>query len=471
MRATVSLWFLVFTGFACNYMIRINLNIAIVDMTTVKSKGHTIRLCELNTTSMTNATENRNEYVKDFQWKDGERAMVLGSFYWFHWALQLPGGLLARTYGAKRIFGLSNLIMFTLSLTMPFVARWDVRGLILVRALQGFIGGMAWPSVHHLTAHWVPPNKRSKFISAYLGSSIGVAITYPLCGFIMEQWGWPYVFYSTGLLGMVWFTAWWLLVYDTPAEHPYISERELVSITSSLTNVVSSVKLPIPWKYVFSCVPFWVALSIQWSTGWALHTLMTQTPTYLDLMFSWNPQKIGIWSGLPHLTRFAFSLILSQVIDSLLANGSYTRTCIRKISTNICTVLQAVLIVAVVYSGCDQWLVNGFLLLAMTVSGASTSGPLSIMVDLSPNFASVLQGFSGIIGVIPGMISPIVLSYFTSDENTLDSWQHFFLLSGIVIAIPGLLYNFIGSSELQSWNSPDTDQELAVTNGHSTAKK
>lgn len=71
-----------------------------------------------------------------------------------------------------------------------------------------------------------------------------------------------------------------------------------------------------------------------------------------------------------------------------MATGSYTRTCVRKISTNTCTVLQAVLIVAVVYSGCNQWLVNGFLLLAMTVSGASTSGPLSIMVDLAPNFAS-----------------------------------------------------------------------------------
>lgn len=51
-------------------------------------------------------------------------------------------------------------------------------------------------------------------------------------------------------------------------------------------------QLPIPWKSVLTCVPFWIALSIQWSTGWALHTLMTQTPTYLDLMFGWNPQKV-----------------------------------------------------------------------------------------------------------------------------------------------------------------------------------
>lgn len=98
--------------------------------------------------------------------------------------------------------------------------------------------------------------------------------------------------------------------------------------------------------------------------------------------------QIGLWSGVPHLTRFLFSLGLSFAVDSLMSTGLYSRTCVRKISTNICTVVQAILIVALVYSGCDQLLVNGFLLLAMTVSGASTSGPLSIMVDLSPNFAS-----------------------------------------------------------------------------------
>lgn len=474
MRATVSLWFLVFAGFACNYMIRINLNIAIVNMTTAKSKGRSVLMCGDSAVS-SNLTVGKDLVVKktEFEWNDSERASVLGSFYWLHWALQLPGGLLARQFGAKRIFGLSNLFMFVMSLLMPVLARWDIKGLIVARVLQGFVGGMAWPSVHHLTAHWVPPNKRSKFITAYFGSSIGVALTFPFCGFILEKWGWSYVFYTTGMIGIVWFLAWWMFVYDTPSQHPYISQVELMHITSSLTDVVSTAKLPIPWKAVLTCVPFWIALSIQWSTGWALHTLMTQTPTYLVLMFGWNPEKIGLWSGIPHFTRFVFSLCLSFVIDSLMATGQYSRTCVRKISTTICTVVQALLIVAIVYSGCDQILVNGFLLLAMTASGASTSGPLSIMVDLSPNFASVLQGFSGIIGVIPGMISPFVLSYFTNDNNTLEAWQHFFALSGVLIAIPGLLYNFIGSSELQSWNSPipAADPESTSINGNATAKK
>lgn len=82
-----------------------------------------------------------------------------------------------------------------------------------------------------------------RFSHFHKGSSIGVAVTYPLCGFILERWGWPYVFYFTGVIGMVWFLAWWLFVYDTPAQHPYISQGELLHITSSLTDVVSPVKV------------------------------------------------------------------------------------------------------------------------------------------------------------------------------------------------------------------------------------
>lgn len=59
--ATVSLWYLVFAGFACNYMIRINLNIAIVDMTKVKSKGRAILMCGNSSTTNGSIAANDND--------------------------------------------------------------------------------------------------------------------------------------------------------------------------------------------------------------------------------------------------------------------------------------------------------------------------------------------------------------------------------------------------------------------------
>ncbi|KAJ8939623.1 hypothetical protein NQ318_010642 [Aromia moschata] len=99
--------------------------------------------------------------------------------------------------------------------------------------------GFAWPSMHNMAARWIPPNERSKFVTAYLGSSVGAALTYPMCGFIIDQGGWELVFYVCGVLGMIWAAAWWLLVYDSPLEHPRISANEKEYIVSCLGQSVA----------------------------------------------------------------------------------------------------------------------------------------------------------------------------------------------------------------------------------------
>ena len=63
-------------------------------------------------------------------------------------------------------------------------------------------------AMHHLTAHWVPPNERSSFVSAYLGGSIGVAIAYPIFGFIIKISSWEWVFHACGICGIIWYSFW-----------------------------------------------------------------------------------------------------------------------------------------------------------------------------------------------------------------------------------------------------------------------
>lgn len=71
------------------------------------------------------------------------------------------------------------------------------------------------------------------------GSSVGAALTYPMCGYIIDRWGWELVFYVSGVLGVAWFTAWWMVVYDSPAEHPRISLHERDYIITSLGGSVA----------------------------------------------------------------------------------------------------------------------------------------------------------------------------------------------------------------------------------------
>lgn len=64
---------------------------------------------------------------------------ILGSYYWIHWTTQIPGGVLAKRYGTKLIFGGANLFASICSLLIPISAFWNVESLIFLRILQGLI--------------------------------------------------------------------------------------------------------------------------------------------------------------------------------------------------------------------------------------------------------------------------------------------------------------------------------------------
>ena len=92
--------------------------------------------------------------------------------------------------------------------------------------------------MHAILAKWVPIEERSHLsATVYSGMSLGTGITMAVSGFLIHFFGWPFVFYVSGILTIFWFIFWCLFVFDTPAEHPRISEEELKYITNSLSQV------------------------------------------------------------------------------------------------------------------------------------------------------------------------------------------------------------------------------------------
>lgn len=79
------------------------------------------------------------------------------------------------------------------------------------------------------------------FIST--GSSIGSALTYPLCGYIIDSFGWEMAFYVCGIIGTIWYIAWYFMVFDSPQQHPRISQKEKDYIVESLGKNVSKKKV------------------------------------------------------------------------------------------------------------------------------------------------------------------------------------------------------------------------------------
>lgn len=88
-----------------------------------------------------------------------------------------------------------------------------------------------------------------KFLTSYLGSSVGIALCYPIFGFIISfSSSWETVFYASGVLGTLWYAAWLYFVYDSPAEHPRIDRTERLYIEECLRETVHAGKVFIKAK-------------------------------------------------------------------------------------------------------------------------------------------------------------------------------------------------------------------------------
>ncbi|XP_056630946.1 putative inorganic phosphate cotransporter [Diorhabda sublineata] len=489
------LWYFVFSGFAVNYMIRINLNLAVVSMVAPKSKNK----ASITSECLSGNIPNNNSYINGYQenstftnrhvplnktfpeleitsipdqyfdWNEKELGAILGSFFWLHWITQIPGGILAAKYGTKLIFGLSNFIGVFANFVIPWFAHKGALYLIFIRSIQGLCAGFCWPSMHHMVSKWIPPNERSKFITSYLGSSIGAALTYLLCGFIIERWGWEQVFYSCGVLGTIWFIAWWFSVYDSPAQHPSISQEEKDYISSSLGKTVSKVNIPTPWKSILTNIPLWATVVAQIGACWGFFTLMVNGPTYIKFIHGWDVRLTGLLCGMPHLFRVVFAYIFSLLGDYLLRTEKMKRSHVRKFATLWANGIQAVFMLGLAYSGCDKMTAVAMLTLAVTVNGAVSTGALAGLVDISPNHSAILLGISNTAVALVGFCTPAVIGYFTFQNQTAVQWQKVFWVCAGILLASCAFYTIFGNSTVASWNSPKENSdgpetEMMVTN-------
>ncbi|XP_077286256.1 na[+]-dependent inorganic phosphate cotransporter [Arctopsyche grandis] len=467
------LWCLVFSGFAVNYMIRINLNIAIVAM--VKRRDPSPDGSSSSTGSSGSCLQQKQPLYSDstsvspldgystlepviqqdtegFSWDERQQNLVLGAFFWVSWLMQLPGGVLAHKYGTKLVFGLANFAAVLCCFIIPPASHIHYSAVIVVRCLQGMFSGFTWPAMHSLTARWIPPNERSKFVTAYLGSSVGAALTFPMCGYVIHWAGWPLVFYLSGILGTIWFILWWCLVYDSPAEHPRITDKERDHIEKQIGSAISKQKVKPPWGRIMTSRAVWMNTLAQWGGIWGLFTLMTQAPTYLKQIHGWDIRSTGILSGIPHLLRMGFAAIFSQFGDYLLRTNKLSRTNVRKMATAVCCIGQGICTLGLAYVGCDKIAAVVLIMAATATNGAVSTGPLASFIDITPNYASVAMGFSGMISNIPGFISPAIVGWLTLNNQTTEQWRLVFLISTAQLFISGIAYVLFADSNIASWN-------------------
>ena len=176
-----------------------------------------------------------------------------------------------------------TLLSGVLTVITPQMAWTGYVWMFATRILVGFCHGVTFPAMHGLIGIWSPPSERSRLVSIYIsGASVGTCILFPIGGLIISQFGWPFLFYFTGVVSFFWSILWFCLAYDSPQKHPWMTQEERDLIENSLKeDMAKNEARNVPWRSILTSKPVWAVAAGHLASNWGNYQLNSLLPTYL----------------------------------------------------------------------------------------------------------------------------------------------------------------------------------------------
>jgi MFS transporter, ACS family, glucarate transporter len=207
----------------------------------------------------TNITIAGFQLSRDFHIDNPHLGWVFSAFLLAYAAFQIPGGVLARRIGPRRLlaFGLVWWGVFTCltALVPPHIAG-ALYLLLLIRAALGAGEAIMYPSANQFVERWFPLAERGKANGiVFGGAGLGSALAPPLLTGIILRYGWHASFWFCATLGVTAGGIWYLIARNTPEQHPWVSAAELDHIVRGRDGAAATSRqenAAIPWAAIFS---------------------------------------------------------------------------------------------------------------------------------------------------------------------------------------------------------------------------
>lgn len=424
---------LLFLGMMIAFSMRVNMSMAIVDMT----------------------DENNNN--THFNWTLRVQSIILSAFFWGYIILQVPAGELARRFGGKVLFITAITVNSLLSLATPIGAvygGWQL--LCACRMLQGLMQALIYPCTHHLVGQWMPFEEKGLLTTiVYAGGQLGIGLQLMASGFLASTWGWQAIFYTNGVLGLVWTVAYIIFGAKSPETSRFIRPQEVLYIQNSLGRVGELKRYPTPWLKILTSLPFWAVIVAHCGQNWGFFTLMTEMPTYMSKVLNVKLQKNGVLSSLPYLSMYLLSFVFGAMSDLITTRKWTSVTNNRKLFNTIGLWGPIIALTVLSYVPAGQMIFAvAMLTVAVGVNAGTYAGYMLVHTDLATNFSANLMGITNFLANICSLIAPLACGFIIQDETEPSEWRKVFFVASGVYFFTNLFFILFSTSEKQSWNEP-----------------
>jgi len=340
-------------------------------------------------------------------------------------ALYAIGGRLLDKLGTRRGF-LLIMLWWSLACTLHGFAT-GFAWLLVMRFLLGMGEGGGFPAATRVVAEWVPPDERSTamgFINA--GTAVGSLLAPPLIGAVLLGFGWRWVFFAAGGVGLLW-VLWWAISYhgnpatlsmntlDARQLAQQLSFGEILSMQSVQALVFAKFMSDSAWYFLL----FWL-------------------PKYLYDARGFDIKHVSYYAWIPYAASGIGSFLGGWWSSRLLRSGrSLDRS--RKIVLGInAAMMPAVMLVPLVPLNYALLLFSVAFFSQQSWSGLVMTIPADIFPLPAVGTVAGLVGFGGSIGgAIFGLIAGSLLGHGFSYGTLFAIIGTFHLIGFLAIVLFG----------------------------------
>src|ERR1700726_1330941 len=270
-------------------------------------------------------------------------------------------GWLAQVFSV-RIYLLINAALFLVFSAACALAQ-DLPQMIVLRAIQGFAGGVLIPMAFTLIITLLPKAKQPVGLALFaLSATFAQAIGPTIGGYLTENWGWQYIFYVNLVPGAIMIAMLWFALDRAPMQLNLLREGDWFGIATMAIglaalqtvleegnkddwfgspfivdlSVIAAVALslflvieltankPLLNLRLLARRNFGFGILANFLLGIALYGSVFILPVYLSRIQGYNAEQIGMvlaWTGLPQLALIPLVPRLMKRFDPRLVIG------------------------------------------------------------------------------------------------------------------------------------------------------
>lgn len=126
------------------------------------------------------------------------------------------------------------------------------------------------------------------------------------------------------------------MCYSDPGSHPFIKPTEREYLEREMGSVTRNDNLPpTPWKAILTNLPMIALVCAQIGHDWGFYIMVTDLPKYMADVMQFSIKANGLYSSLPYIMMWIFSISSGFVGDWLMTRNILSITNTRKLMTAI----------------------------------------------------------------------------------------------------------------------------------------